>query len=82
VKVQLKGNYEGMLDRAAVEETLRIGKTIFFALLKQYRHDPNILCLGYQRETPTRISAWVEKDLIDDFTLPILPTTTQSLGTV
>ncbi len=81
VKVLLKGYYQGMLDRAAVEEMLGIGKTRFFALLKQYRHDPGRLCLGYQRETPTRISArvekeiekelMVEKNLIDDSTLPI-----------
>jgi transposase len=81
VKVLLKGYYQGMLDRAAVEEILGIGKTRFFALLKQYRHDPSMLCLGYRRETPTRISARVEKeiekeltlekDLIDDSTLPI-----------
>jgi hypothetical protein len=81
VKVLLKGYYQGMLDRAAVEEMLGIGKTRFFALLKQYRYDPGTLCLGYQRETPTRISARVEKEiekelmleknLIDDSTLPI-----------
>ena len=71
VKVLLKGYYQGMLDRAAVEEILGIGKTRFFALLRQYRHDPGRLCLGYQRETPTRISARVEKNLIDDSTLPI-----------
>jgi len=81
VKVLLKGYYERMLDRAVVEEILGIGKTRFFALLKQYRHDPSRLCLGYRRETPTRISARVEKEiekelmleknLIDDSTLPI-----------
>jgi len=81
VIVLLKGYYQGMLDRAAVEEILGIGKTRFFALLRQYRHDPGSLCLGYKRETPTRISArvekeiekelMVEKNLIDDSTLPI-----------
>ena len=39
VKVLLKGYYQGMLDRTAVEEVLGIGKTRFFALLRQYRHD-------------------------------------------
>ena len=63
VKVLLKGYYQGMLDRAAVEEILGIGKTRFFALLKQYRLDPSRLCLGYRRETPTRISARVEKEI-------------------
>ena len=72
VKVLLKGYYQGMPDRAAVEEMLGIGKTRLFALLKQYQHDPGRLCLGYQRETPTRIAARVEKDLIGDSTLPII----------
>jgi hypothetical protein len=81
VNVLLMGYCQGMMDRAAVEEMLGIGKTRFFALLKRYRHDPGRLCLGYQRETPARISArvekeiekelMVEKDLIDDSTLPI-----------
>ena len=81
VKVLLKGYYQGMLDRPSVEEILGIGKTRFFALLRQYRHDPGRLYLGYQRETPTRISTRaekeiekeliVEKNLIDDSTLPI-----------
>ena len=43
VKVLLKGYYQGMLDRTAVEEVLGIGKTRFFALLRQYRHDPGRL---------------------------------------
>jgi hypothetical protein len=69
------------LDRPAIEETLGIGKTRFFALLRQYRHDPEKFSLSYQRETPIRLSTWVEKgienelmlekDLIDDSTLPI-----------
>jgi hypothetical protein len=81
VRVLLKGYCQGILDRLAIEEILGIGKTRFFALLRQYRHDPGRLCLGYQRETPTRISArvekeiekelMVEKNLIDDSTLPI-----------
>ena len=81
VQVLLKGYCQGMLGRATIEEILGIGKTRFFALLKQYRHDPSRLCLSYRRETPTRISARVEKEiekeltveknLIDDSTLPI-----------
>ncbi len=81
VKVLLKGYCQGILDRPAIEETLGIGKTRFFALLRQYRHGPEKFSLSYQRETPIRLSAWVEKgienelmlekDLIDDSTLPI-----------
>ncbi|MDI7259138.1 MAG: hypothetical protein QME90_04355 [Thermodesulfobacteriota bacterium] len=81
-----------MLDRAAVEKILGIGKTRFFALLKQYRHDPSRLCLAYRRETPARISTRVEKEIEKELmvekdlsmTLPCLlpPTTNQPSGTV
>lgn len=81
VKVLLKGYCQGILDRPAIEETLGISKSSFFALLKQYRHNPDEFSLAYHRETPTRIPAWVEKEierelmlqknLLDDSTLPI-----------
>ena len=81
VKVLLKGYCQGTLNRSAIEETLGISRARFFALLKQYRLDSNKFSLAYQRETPTRLLAWVEKeiekelmlekDLIDDPTLPI-----------
>jgi len=81
VKVLLKGYCQGILNRPAVEETLGISKSTFFALLKEYRHNPDEFSLAYHRETSTRIPAWVEKEiekglmmernLIDDSTLPI-----------
>lgn len=40
-KVLLRGYCQGMLDRATVEEILEIGRSRFFALLKEYRHDPD-----------------------------------------
>ncbi len=81
VKALLRGYCQGKLDRSAIEEILEIGKTRFFALLRLYRRDPAQLSLAYQRETPTRLPARVEKEiekqlmlqknLIDDSTLPI-----------
>jgi len=81
VKVLLKGYCQGTLDRAATEETLETSRSRFFALLKQYRLDPEKFSLTYEREAPTRLSASVEKEienelmlekeLIDDSTLPI-----------
>jgi len=81
VKVLLKGYCQGTLDRSAIEDTLEICKTRFFALLKGYRHDPEGFSVVYRRESPTRIPAWIEKEieeelmleknLIDDSTLPI-----------
>lgn len=67
----MKEYCQGTLDRSAIEEILGIGKTGFFALLRQYRPDPEKFSLTYQRETPTRLSASVEKELIDDSALPI-----------
>ena len=57
VKALLRGYYQGKPDGSAIEEILEIGKTRFFALLKQYRRDPDKFCLAYRRETPTRLSA-------------------------
>ncbi len=81
VKVLLKGYYQGMLDRATVEEMLGIGKTRFLVLLREYRHNPDEFSVDYHRETPGRIPTrvekeiekelMVEKNLIDDSTLPI-----------
>ena len=81
VAALLKGYCQGILDRATVEEVLEVGKTRFFALLKQYCLNPNKFSLAYRRETLTRLPACVEKEiekelmldksLIEDPTLPI-----------
>jgi len=81
VAALLKGYCQGILDRTTVEEVLGIGKTRFFALLDQYRFNPNNFSLAYKRETPARLSAQIEKEiekelmleksLIEDPTLPI-----------
>jgi hypothetical protein len=81
VKVLLKGYCQGILDRPAIEETLGISKSTFFVLLREYRHNSDEFSLTYHRETPTRISVRVEKEiekelmlqknLLDDSTLPI-----------
>lgn len=81
VKVLLKGYCQGILDRPAIEETLGISRPAFFLLLKEYRRNPDAFSLAYRRESPTRIPAWVEKEieaqlmlekgLIEDPRLPI-----------
>ena len=43
---------EGHMDRSQVEETLGVGKTRFFALLKLYRKDPRCFSLAYHRNSP------------------------------
>ena len=81
VKVLLMGYCQGILDRPAIEETLGISKSTFFVLLREYRHNPDEFSVTYHRETPTKIPTRVEKEiekelmvernLIDDSTLPI-----------
>lgn len=81
VKVLLKGYCQGLLDRSSIEEVLGIGRSRFFAFLKEYHHDPNGFSIAYQRESRSRLPARVEaeiekelmleKNLIDDSTLPI-----------
>ncbi len=81
VKVLLKGYCQGILDRPAIEETLGISKSTFFVLLRGYHRNADEFSLIYQRATPTRLSASVEKEieaalmlergLIEDPSLPI-----------
>lgn len=81
IKVLLQGYCQGTIERASVEETLEIGKTRFFALLKEYRRSPEGFSPAYKRTTPARLSNTVEtaieaelireKELIEDRRLPI-----------
>ncbi len=45
---------------------LGIGKTRFFALLKEYRQDAAGFSIDYQRATPTRLPAEVERAIEDE----------------
>jgi len=81
VKTLLRGYCQGALDRSAIEEMLGINKTRFFAMLRQYRHDPNHFSVSYQRAAPTRLAPsaereierelLVEKGLVEDSSLPV-----------
>ena len=81
VKALLKGYEEGNLDRLMIEEMLEIGRSRFFALLKEYRGNREEFSITYGRISPSRLAANVEeeiekqlmvdKGLIDDPTLPI-----------
>ena len=69
------------MSRAGVEEMLNIGKTHFFALLKEYQRSPATFSITYERDTPARLSTSVEaaiekellreKALVEDPQLPI-----------
>lgn len=81
VKMLLESYVHGTIVRAEVEEILQINKTRFFAILKEYRKDPESFSIAYERKTPARLSAEVEaaiaaellreKALVEDPQLPI-----------
>jgi len=81
VKVLFQSYLQGTIVRAEVEEILQINKTRFFAILKEYRRDPESFSIAYERETPARLSEEVEaaitkellreKALVEDPQLPI-----------
>ena len=81
VKVLLQGYLQGTLTRAEAEELLSVSKTRFFALLKEYRSQPETFTLAYHRETPAKLTKQAEaaiktellreKDLVDNHELPI-----------
>jgi len=70
VKVLLKGYCQGLLDRSAIEEVLGIGRSRLFALLKEYRYNPDRFSITYQRRSrprlPSRVEAEIEKELMLD----------------
>jgi hypothetical protein len=81
VKVLFQSYIQGTIARAEVEEILQVNKTRFFAILKEYRRDPESFSISYERETPARLSEEVkaaiaeellrEKALVEDPQLPI-----------
>ncbi len=81
IKMLFQGYCQGRMKRTEIQELLEIGKTRFFALLKNYRQDPAAFSIEYHRTTPARLSAWAEseieqallqeKKIVDDPELPI-----------
>jgi len=81
IKVLFAAYEQGHISRSEIENTLGIGKTRFFALVKQFREQPDAFSIDYQRKSKTRLSAAAEekiraelqrdKALIEDKELPI-----------
>ena len=81
VRLLMQSYDQGQLNRRELQELLDIGRSRFFALLKDYRRDPAEFSIDYQRATPTRLSVDVEaemaqallreKEIVEDPNLPI-----------
>jgi hypothetical protein len=62
-KVLLQAYCQGLLSRIEVQQVLGIAKTRFFALLKEYRRDPQAFSIAYHRTTSSRLGGLVEAEL-------------------
>jgi len=81
IKVLYSSYEQGHISRNEIENTLGIGKTRFFALLKQFRNPSSGFSIDYQRKSPARLSVEAEdmiqtellreKELVEDSELPI-----------
>ena len=81
VKVLLTSYGQGHLSREEIEQTLGIGKTRFFALMKQLRDHPDTFSIEYHRHSQPRLDPEAEgkieeellrdKALVDNKDLPI-----------
>jgi transposase len=81
IKILFNSYNDGHISRTEIENTLGIGKTRFFALLKQYRDKPDSFSIDYRRQSKARLSIKEEdkireelqrdKQLVEDDELPI-----------
>ncbi len=81
IKLLFTSYEQGCISRGEIENTLGIGKTRFFSLLKQYREDAQTFSIEYRRKSKARLSIEAEekihielqreKALIEDKELPI-----------
>lgn len=81
LKILFVSYQAGHISRTEIENTLGIGKTRFFALLKQFRAHPDSFSIDYRRKSTPRLSAEDEetiraelqkdKALVEDQELPI-----------
>jgi len=81
VRFLLQAYLRGNMGRTEIQGSLEIGKTRFFALLKEYRRDPEGFEVSYHRRSPGKLTQAAEaeirrellreKKLVEDPRLPI-----------
>ncbi len=81
IKVLFASYEQGHLSRNEIENTLGINKTRFFALLKQYRNNPDAFSIDYHRTNQSRLGEQAEgkiryellrdKELVDNKDMPV-----------
>ena len=67
IKELFKRYLKKEIERKYVQQILTIGKSRFFALVSEFRKNPEAFSVQYQRKTPTRsISKDIENNLIKE----------------
>ena len=67
VKMLLEKYLDEKVDLIYILEILKVKRTRFFELLKQYRSDPDSFSIQYKRKSATRrISEKIEKNIINE----------------
>ena len=67
VKELIERYLKNEIERKYIQEVLGIGKTRFFALIKEYRKNPKEFSIQYTRKTKTRkISESIERNIIKE----------------
>ena len=67
VKELIERYLKNEIERKYIQEVLGIGKTRFFALIKEYRKNPNEFSIKYTRKTKTiKISQSIEHNIIKE----------------
>ena len=63
VKILFRSYDAGHISRGEIEQTLGIGKTRFFALLKEFREEPDTFSIDYQRKSKGRLGVEAEEKI-------------------
>jgi len=69
VKELLERYSKREIVRTYIQEILRIGRSRFFMLFKQYTEDPQHFTIQYERNTPPRISKDIEQNILKELTI-------------
>ncbi|MCL5960467.1 MAG: hypothetical protein M1358_14360 [Chloroflexi bacterium] len=72
VKALLKGYEEGNLDRLTIEEMLEIGRSRYFALLKEYREN-EVIAKFVDCRNPVLENEYLEKRIAEIVQLETFP---------
>ena len=69
VKELLERYLRNELERTYIQEILGIGRRRFFTLVKEYRENPHLFTIQYERTSPPRIPPGLEETLLSELSI-------------